>query len=101
MLKNQKTHPELFSQLALTFQALGDSTRVKIIWTLAQKELSVGSLAKLTEMSQPAVSHHLRLLRQLRLVRVRKQGRTVFYALDDDHIDRILAEGIRHVKDYL
>jgi ArsR family transcriptional regulator len=89
----------LFEKLAETFQALGDRSRVSIIWALSRKELSVGQLAEFMKMSQPAVSHHLRTLRQLRLVKVRRDGRVSYYALDDEHIDRILLEGIRHVED--
>ncbi len=91
----------LFEKLAETFQALGDRSRVSIVWALSKQELNVGQVAQFMKMSQPAVSHHLRTLRQLRLVKVRKVGRTSFYALDDDHIDRILIEGLRHVEDLL
>lgn len=90
-----------FFLLAETFQALGDSSRVQIVWSLAHKELSVGDLAETHQMSQPAVSHHLRTLRNMRLVKVRKEGRTSFYSLDDAHISRILKEGMRHVEDLL
>ena len=91
----------LFFLLAETFQALGDSSRVQIVWSLAQGELCVGEIAELLEMSQPAISHHLRTLRNLKLVRVRKDGRTSYYALDDEHIERLLREGIKHVEDLL
>ena len=100
-LKKQFKNRDLFSLLAATFQALGDSTRVQIIWALSRAELCVGDIAELLEMSQPAVSHHLRTLRNMRLVKVRRQGRTSFYQLDDDHISRLLAEGIEHVEDLL
>jgi len=100
-----KTPPTLsrqkFELLAETFQALGDPSRVQIIWRLAQGELCVGDLAERLSMSQPAVSHHLRTLRNLRLVKVRREGRTSFYMLDDEHIDRLLREGIEHVEDLL
>ena len=96
-LKNK----ELFILLAATFQALGDPSRVQIVWILSQGEYSVGDLAEILEMSQPAVSHHLRTLRNLRLVRVRRDGRTSFYSLDDHHITRLLHEGIEHVEDIL
>lgn len=92
---------EMFSLLAETFQALGDESRVKIVWALAQGELCVGDMALLLEMSQPSVSHHLRILRNMRLVKVRKDGRTAYYSLDDDHIERLLREGIEHVEDLL
>ncbi|MCM2321990.1 MAG: metalloregulator ArsR/SmtB family transcription factor [Oligoflexia bacterium] len=91
----------LFAMLAETFQALGDPTRVEIVWTLSQGELCVGDLARKVDMSQPAVSHHLRTLRNLKLVRVRRDGRTSYYAIDDDHIGRLLVEGIEHVEDLI
>lgn len=92
---------QMFFLLAETFQALGDSSRIQIIWALKHGELAVGSLAELLDMSQPAVSHHLRTLRNLKLVKVRKSGRTAHYSLDDEHIERLLSEGIEHVKDFL
>lgn len=96
-LKSKRT----FFLLAETFQALGDSSRVQIIWALSKGELSVGEIADLVDMRQPAVSHHLRTLRNLRLVKVRKEGRTAHYSLDDVHIERLLKEGIEHVEDLL
>ncbi len=91
----------MFLLLAETFQALGDSSRIQIVWALSQGELSVGHLSELVGMSQPAVSHHLRTLRNLKLVRVRKAGRTSFYSLDDEHIENLLKEGMSHVRDFL
>jgi DNA-binding transcriptional ArsR family regulator len=97
--------PELehkkFALLAQTFQALGDSSRVRIVWHLSKKEYKVGELAQVLSMSQPAVSHHLRILRQLHLVKVRRDGRISFYSLDDLHIDRLLQEGLEHVEELL
>jgi DNA-binding transcriptional ArsR family regulator len=100
-LKARLAEKRLFLLLAETFQALGDSSRVQIVWSLAQGELCVGEIADLLEMSQPAVSHHLRTLRNLHLVKVRKDGRTSYYSLDDEHIERLLREGISHVEDLL
>jgi ArsR family transcriptional regulator, lead/cadmium/zinc/bismuth-responsive transcriptional repressor len=91
----------LFMLLAETFQALGDNSRIQIVWVLTQGELCVGDIAELTSMSQPTVSHHLRTLRNLKLVRTRRDGRTVYYSLDDEHIEHLLQEGIRHVEDLL
>lgn len=91
----------VFPLLAETFQALGDSSRVQILWALMRGEKNVGELARILEMSQPAVSHHLRTLRNLKLVRIRKAGRTSFYALDDEHINHLLLEGLNHVEDLL
>jgi ArsR family transcriptional regulator len=92
---------ETFILLAETFQALGDTSRVQIVWALSQRELCVGEIAQLLTMSQPAVSHHLRTLRNLRLVKVRRDGRTSYYSLDDEHIEGLLNEGIEHVEDLL
>ena len=91
----------LFEHLAETFQVLGDFSRVQIVWALGNRELNVGELVSVTGMSQPAVSHHLRTLRNLRLVRVRREGRTSFYSLDDHHINGLLQEGIDHVEDLI
>lgn len=90
-----------FLLLAETFQALGDSTRVKIVWMLSQGEHNVGEIARHLAMTQPAVSHHLRTLRNLKLVKIRKDGRTSFYRLDDLHIEKLLHEGIQHVEEFL
>lgn len=91
----------VFYLLAETFQALGDSSRVQIVWALMQGEKNVGELAKRLGMSQPAVSHHLRTLRNLRLVNIRKVGRESYYRLDDEHINVLLLEGLNHVEDQL
>jgi DNA-binding transcriptional ArsR family regulator len=90
-----------FLLLAETFHALGDTSRVQIVWLLSQNEHNVGDIAKTLSMSQPAVSHHLRTLRNLKLVRVRREGRTSYYSLDDHHIERLLLEGMRHVEELL
>ena len=92
---------EVFFLLAETFQALGDSSRIQIVWALSFGELCVGEIAEILQMSQPAVSHHLRTLRNLHLVKVRKDGRTVYYSLDDEHIEKLLKEGMKHVEDLL
>src|SRR4051794_28277802 len=90
-----------FYFLAETFQVLGDLSRVRIVWLLSQGEYYVGEIARKLLMSQPAVSHHLRTLRNLKLVKVRKEGRTSYYRLDDRHIVRLLREGFKHVEDFL
>jgi DNA-binding transcriptional ArsR family regulator len=83
--------------LAEIFRALGDPTRVRILHALASSELCVCDLAAILGMSPSAVSHQLRLLRSLRLVRNRREGRMMYYALDDDHIEKLLAQGLDHV----
>ncbi len=92
---------KMFLLLAETFQALGDSSRIQIVWVLSHGELCVGDIAELSEMTQSSVSHHLRTLRNLKLVKPRRVGRTVFYSLDDEHIAHLLKEGMEHVKDFL
>lgn len=88
--------PEAFSGLADIFKALADPTRARILHALSVEELCVCDLAALTELSASAVSHQLRLLRASRLVRFRRQGKMAFYSLDDDHVRRLLAEGLDH-----
>lgn len=78
------------------FKALGDATRLRILQVLSVGELSVCELAAALEMTPSAISHQLRLLRTQRLIRGRREGRRIFYALDDEHIARLLAEGFKH-----
>jgi ArsR family transcriptional regulator, lead/cadmium/zinc/bismuth-responsive transcriptional repressor len=85
--------------LADTFKVLGDTTRVRILDALSHGELCVGDIAGLLGMSESAVSHQLRLLRGMRLVRPRRSGQMIFYALDDHHIVRLFAEGLEHVRE--
>ena len=86
-------------QLAEFFRVFGDSTRIRILYALSQSELCVCDIATLLGMSQSAISHQLRFLKQARLVKSRKNGKTVYYALCDDHIQTILAQGIAHVQE--
>ena len=98
---NNKNAKKLFGLLAETFKTLGDYSRVQIVWALSHGELCVGDIADLLSMSPSAVSHHLRTLRNLNLVRVRREHRTLFYSLDDKHINHLLDEGIEHVEDLM
>lgn len=86
-------------RLAEIFKALGDPTRVRLLSALAAAELCVCNLATLLSLTESAVSHQLRFLRSLRLVRARREGRMVFYRLDDDHIVRLLAQGREHAEE--
>jgi DNA-binding transcriptional ArsR family regulator len=86
-----------FTHLADLFSALSDPTRLRMISVLLKGEMNVGELAAQLEMTESAVSHQLRGLRQLRLVRSRKDGRQVFYALDDDHVAKLFRLGLEHV----
>jgi ArsR family transcriptional regulator, lead/cadmium/zinc/bismuth-responsive transcriptional repressor len=85
--------------LAATFSVLGDPTRVRLLDALSRRELCVCELAELIGSSDSAVSHQLRLLRSLRLVRSRRGGRMIFYRLDDDHIRQLLDQSRRHIEE--
>ncbi len=86
------------TRLAETFKALSDPTRVRIISALLHDELCVYELAEAVGTSQSAVSHQLRTLREMHLVRFRKEGRHVFYTLDDDHIYDLFRQGLEHIS---
>ena len=89
---------QISTHLADLFSALSDPTRLRIISVLLDGELNVGDIAAQLTMTEFAVSHQLRGLRQLRLVRSRKNGRQVFYALDDDHVAKLYRLGLEHVE---
>jgi ArsR family transcriptional regulator, lead/cadmium/zinc/bismuth-responsive transcriptional repressor len=96
----ERMEPEpVFQELAETFAAMGDPTRVKIIFALSHSELCVCDLAALLGVSVSAVSHQLRLLRGLRIVKYRREGRLAYYSLDDHHITTLLNQGLEHVGD--
>jgi DNA-binding transcriptional ArsR family regulator len=96
--RKMKSGP-VFLRLADTFSILGNATRLKIIFALSQQELCVCDLAILLETTKSAVSHQLRLLRNARLVKYRREGKMSFYALDDEHIGKLFNQGLRHVKE--
>ena len=85
------------AKMAELFRALGDTNRIRILSVLSEQEMSVGDLAEKVDLTQSALSHQLRHLRQMRLVRTRKDGRFVFYLLDDDHIKDLFRCGLEHV----
>lgn len=85
--------------LSETFKMLGDATRVRILDALSRAELCVGDVATLLGLSESAVSHQLRLLRGMRIVRPRRAGQMIFYSLDDQHIVRLFAQGLEHVQE--
>ena len=88
---------EAVATLADTFRMLGDPTRLRVAFALSREELCVCDLATTLDVSQSVVSHSLRALRHMRLVRYRKVGKIAYYALDDDYIGSLLSEGFRHV----
>ena len=87
----------VFHDLAETFKAIGDPTRTKMLYVLAREELCVGDIATLLGLTPSAISHQLRLLRHMKLVRHRRDGKVTYYALDDNHIGNLLMEGLKHV----
>ena len=82
--------------LAETFRVLGDPTRVRIVHALSLSELCTSDLASVVAMSESAVSHQLRTLRQLHVVKIRREGKLVFYSLDDDHVRSLFHQGLEH-----
>ena len=99
-VRRVREHPldeHLTMQLAETFKAMSDPTRVRILHALSHAELCVGDLAAVLEMTESAVSHQLRLLRGLRVVRARREGKQVYYALDDEHVTRLFQLSMEHL----
>ena len=86
-------------ELAEFFRVFGDSTRIRILYALSKAEMCVCDLAGLLGVSQSAVSHQLQILRSSRLVRYRREGKTVFYSLSDEHIFSIIGQGLEHIKE--
>lgn len=91
-------HDEVYAELAETFRALADFSRAKIVYSLLQQELCVCDLAAVVGLSESAVSQHLRVLRSLRLVKSRREGKCVYYSLDDAHIQVLLNVCLNHVQ---
>ena len=90
---------EALYDLAELFKVFGDSTRIKLLYALLESEMCVCDLAQLLGLTQSAVSHQLRVLKTSKLVRNRREGKTVFYALDDDHVRRMLEMGMEHLRE--
>ena len=91
--------PHAVEGLTEIFRVLGDPTRVRILDVLSQSERCVGELAAALKMTESAISHQLRLLRNARIVRSRRDGRQIFYALDDRHVLTLFRQGLRHVQE--
>ncbi|WP_372339173.1 ArsR/SmtB family transcription factor [Cohnella sp. WQ 127256] len=97
-IKSRMINDPSAERLAELFKALGDPTRIKLIGALLHQELCVHDLSVLLEMGQSAVSHQLRYLRNMRMVKRRKSGKTVFYSLDDSHIEQIFLQTLQHLE---
>lgn len=85
--------------LAELFKVFGDSTRIKILYALFEAELCVCDIARILNLTQSAVSHQLKVLKTARLVKPRREGKTIFYSLADDHVRRIIAQGMEHIEE--
>ena len=97
----ERTMPdeEILYDLAELFKIFGDSTRIKILYVLFESEMCVCDIARLLGMTQSAISHQLRSLKQSKLVKYRREGKTVFYALADGHVRTILGQGMDHIME--
>ncbi len=95
----QMLDEEELADLAELFKVFGDSTRIKILYALFEEELCVCDLAEVLNMTISAVSHQLRILKQNKLVKNRREGKSIFYSLDDDHVKKIIAMGKEHIEE--
>ncbi len=98
VLANQPEDEYLYD-LAELFKVFGDSTRIKILYALFESELCVNDMAQILNLNQSAVSHQLRILKDSKLVKFRREGKSIFYSLDDDHVRNILSMGMDHVEE--
>ena len=90
---------EILYDLAEVFRVFGDTTRIKILYALFESELCVNDIAQVIGLSQSAVSHQLRLLKASKLVKFRREGKAVYYSLDDEHVRSMIALGMEHVEE--
>ena len=98
-IENKMPEESELYDLADLFKVFGDSTRIKILYVLFENEMCVYDIASILNMTQSAISHQLRILKQNRLVKFRKEGKTVLYTLADEHVFKILSQGIEHVEE--
>ena len=98
-LRTETPDDTTITRLSETFKIFGDNTRIRILWTLFDKELSVSEISEALNMSQSAISHQLRTLKQARLIKARRDGKNSFYSLDDDHVKRIIEQVLIHVEE--
>ena len=98
-VQNSMAEEDHLYDLAEVFKIFGDSTRIRILEALSKSEMCVCDIAFLLNMTQSAISHQLRVLKQARLVKNRRDGKIVYYSLDDDHIERILNMGLEHIRE--
>lgn len=97
--KNTMPEEEMLYDLAELFKVFGDTTRIKILYALFANEMCVCDIASLLGMTHSAISHQLRVLKQARLVKFRKEGKVVYYSLDDNHVSQIFDCGLHHIQE--
>ncbi|RAK10284.1 MULTISPECIES: helix-turn-helix transcriptional regulator [Halanaerobium] len=97
LMKDRKLQENIVYQLSELFKTIGDPTRINILYALKDRELCVCDLSEILEMSSSAISHQLRVLRNNNLVKYRKEGRSVYYSLDDNHVLCLFGQGLNHV----
>lgn len=95
----QQPDDEVLYDLAELFKIFGDSTRIKILYALFETELCVYDIARLLKMTQSSVSHQLRILKNSKLVKFRREGKSIFYSLDDEHVRKIISMGMEHIEE--
>lgn len=95
---NVQVTEEMFYNLSELFKVFGDKTRIKILYSLFHHELCVQEIADKVSMTQSNVSHQLRILKNAQLVKFRKDGKTIYYSLDDDHVEKIFEQGFEHIN---
>ena len=98
-MSDQVPTEEELSDLAELFKVFGDSTRIKILYVLVESDMSVGDIAQALNMTQSSISHQLRVLKQSRLVRFRREGKNIVYSLADDHVHTIMSQGLEHLEE--
>ena len=98
-VKPEMPDEERLYDLAELFKVFGDTTRIRILYVLFESEMCVCDIAALLNMNQPAISHQLKVLKQARLVRNRREGKTVYYFLDDDHVRTVIGQGMEHIEE--
>ena len=99
MVQDKMPDEEKLYDLAELFKVFGDSTRIRILWALSESDMCVCDIAALLNMTQSAISHQLRILKQTRLVKNRKEGKVVYYTLDDAHVKQIFEVGLIHINE--
>ncbi len=99
LVRERMPEEETLYDLAELFKVFGDTTRIRILWALHEAELCVCDIAFLLNMTQSAISHQLRVLKQAKLVKNRRDGKVIYYSLDDEHVKRIFDQGMIHIHE--